>query len=60
MLLPRLASASAGLLTELIIHRFRGSAGDDSGDDGDHNENRRAADADEVDTAYCRRAEDGY
>jgi hypothetical protein len=32
MFLPRLASASADLLMELIIHRFRGSAGDDAGE----------------------------
>ena len=44
----------------LIVHRFRGSAGDDSGEHGDQNENARAADSDEVDTAYRRCAEDGY
>lgn len=53
-------SASAGLRIRVIVHRFRGSAGDDSGDDGDHNENGRAADASEVHTAYRRRAQDGY
>jgi hypothetical protein len=51
---------SAGLSVGLIVHRFRGSAGDDSGEHGDHNEDGRATDSDKVDTAYRRRAKDGY